>query len=233
MNKVKADAGETGGDMDTLTPIRVLIVDDHAMLRKGLEVFLLSYPDLQLVGEAANGKEALTLCADLKPDIVLMDLMMPIMDGITATRHIHNDFPEVRVIVLTSFGEERLIKNVLEAGAISYLFKKVSADNLALAIRAAKIGISTYAPEVTDILARSLRQPHLMFENLTPRERDVLGLMVKGMGNIEIASELVIGLPTTKSHVSSILAKLGVASRTEAIVVVLEHNLNLGAFYIP
>jgi NarL family two-component system response regulator LiaR len=232
MNEVKVAAG-TGGEMDTLAPIRVLIVDDHAMLRKGLEVFLMSYPDLQLVGEAANGKEALTLCAELKPDIVLMDLMMPIMDGITATRHIHNDFPEVQVIVLTSFGEERLIKNVLEAGALSYLFKKVSADNLALAIRAAKNGVSTYAPEVTDILARSVRQPHMMFENLTPRERDVLGLMVKGMGNSEIASELVIGLPTTKSHVSSILAKLGVASRTEAIVVVLEHNLNLGAFYIP
>ena len=122
---------------------------------------------------------------------------------------------------------------MLEAGALSYLFKKVSADNLALAIRASKDGVSTYAPEVTNILARSVRQPHLMFENLTPRERDVLGLMVKGMGNSEIASELVIGLPTTKSHVSSILAKLGVASRTEAIVVVLEHNLNLGAFYIP
>ena len=219
--------------MDSQAPIRVLIVDDHAMLRKGLGVFLMSYPDLLLVGEAANGKEALALCATLQPEIVLMDLMMPIMDGITATRHLSADFPEIRVIVLTSFGEERLIKNVLEAGALSYLFKKVSADNLALAIRAAKNGISTYAPEVTDILARSVRQPRLMFENLTPRERDVLGLMVKGMGNIEIAHELVIGLPTTKSHVSSILAKLGVASRTEAIVVVLEHNLNLGAFYIP
>ena len=214
-------------------PIRVVIVDDHAMLRKGLGVFMMSYPDLKLVGEAANGKEALALCVTAQPDIILMDLMMPIMDGIVATHHIRTDFPEIKVIVLTSFGEERLIKNVLEAGAISYLFKKVSADNLALAIRAAMKGISTYAPEVTDILARSVRQPHLMFENLTARERDVLGLMVKGMGNSEIASELMISLPTTKSHVSNILGKLGVASRTEAIVMVLEHNLNLGAFYIP
>jgi two-component system, NarL family, response regulator LiaR len=232
MSSVKKNVGHVM-EIDNPAPIRVLIVDDHAMLRKGLGVFLMSYPELQLVGEAANGKEALALCATLQPDIVLMDLMMPIMDGITASRHIRADFPEIRVIVLTSFGEERLIKNVLEAGAMSYLFKKVSADNLAIAIRAAKNGISTYAPEVTDILARSVRQPHLMFENLTTRERDVLGLMVKGMGNSEIANELVIGLPTAKSHVSSILAKLGVASRTEAIVVVLEHNLNLGAFYIP
>ena len=151
-----------------MKPIRVMIVDDHAMLRKGLYVFLMSYPDLKLVGEAANGKEALTLCATVQPDVVLMDLMMPMMDGITATRLIRTDFPEIQVIALTSFGEERLIKNVLEAGALSYLFKKVSADNLALAIRAAKNGLSTYAPEVTDILARSIRQPHLMFEDLTP-----------------------------------------------------------------
>ena len=214
-------------------PIRVMIVDDHAMLRKGLYVFLMSYPDLKLVGEAANGKEALALCATIQPDIVLMDLMMPIMDGITATRLIRAEFPEIRVIVLTSFGEERLIKAALEAGAIGYLFKKVSADNLAIAIRAAKDGISTYAPEVTDILANSVRQPQPMFETLTPRERDVLSLMVKGMGNMEIAKALLISLSTAKSHVSSVITKLGVSSRTEAIVLVLENSLNLGAFYIP
>ena len=219
--------------MVTQNRIRVAIVDDHAMLRKGLAVFLASYDDLKLVGEAANGKEALALCADKQPDVVLMDLMMPIMDGITATRLIRHDFPDTQVIALTSFGEERLIKDVLEAGAISYLFKKISADDLARAIRAARDGISTYAPEVTDILVRSIRQPHSIFENLTPREREVLSLMVKGMGNDEIASTLVISLSTTKSHVSSILAKLGVASSTEAIVMVLEHNLNSGDLYAP
>jgi two-component system, NarL family, response regulator LiaR len=213
--------------------IRIVIIDDHAMLRKGLAVFLNSYPDLELVGEAANGKEGLTLCADKRPDVVLMDLMMPIMDGMAATRLIRHDFPEIQVIALTSFGEEALIKEALAAGAISYLFKKISADDLAAAIRAARQGISTYAPEVTEILVRSIREPHPIFESLTPREREVLSLMVKGMGNSEISTQLVISLSTTKAHVSAILAKLGVASRTEAIVMVLEHNLSLGTFYIP
>jgi NarL family two-component system response regulator LiaR len=213
--------------------IRILIVDDHAMLRKGLAVFLTSYDDLALVGEAANGKEGLELCADTKPDIVLMDLMMPVMNGVTATRLIRHDFPDIQVIALTSFGEERLIKEVLEAGAVSYVFKKISADDLASAIRAAMNGISTFAPEVTDILIRSVQQSPSMFEQLTARERDVLALIVKGMGNIEISERLVISPYTTKSHVSSILAKMGVTSRYEVIVKVLEHNLNIGAFYIP
>jgi len=216
----------------TPTPIRIVIVDDHAMLRRGLAVFLMSYNDLKLVGEAANGKEALTLCADKQPDVVLMDLMMPIMDGITATRHIRHDFPDIHVIALTTFGEERLIKDVLAAGAISYLFKKVSADDLAKAIRAAQNGVSTFAPEVTDILVQSIRQPRANFEHLTPREREVLALMVKGMPNKEIAEQLVISPSTTKSHVSSILAKLGAASRIEVIAMVMEDTFNLGDFYI-
>lgn len=222
-----------GAEMVTEKQIQVVIVDDHAMLRKGLGVFLMSYDDLKLIGEAANGREGLALCAEKQPDIVLMDLMMPIMNGITATRLIRRDFPEIQVIILTSFGEENLIKDVLEAGAISYLFKKASADDLAKAIRAAYNGESTFAPEVTDILVRSIRQPQPIFEDLTPREQEVLSLMVKGLGNNEIAAQLGISLSTTKSHVSNILAKMDVASRTEAIVTVLEHNLNLGAFYIP
>lgn len=216
-----------------LLPIRLVIVDDHAMLRRGLAVFLTSYHDLQLVGEASNGKEALAVCATTQPDVVLMDLMMPIMDGITATRRITLDFPNIKVIVLTSFGEERLIKGALEAGAISYLFKKISADNLAQAIRAAQQGISTYATEVTNILAHSVRQPHSLFDDLTPRERDVLALMVKGLSNSDISTQLFITLSTTKSHVSNILSKLNVASRTEAIILVLDYNLNLDDFYIP
>lgn len=219
--------------MVTQAAIRVVIVDDHAMLRKGLGVFLMSYADLELVGEAANGKEGLALCAEKHPDIVLMDLLMPVMDGITATRHIRQDFPAIQVIALTSFGEAALIKEVIAAGAISYLFKKISADDLANAIRAARNGISTFAQEVTDILVQSVRKPHSIFEDLTPREREVLSLMVKGMRNSQISNDLVISGSTTKSHISSILAKLGVTSRAEAIVVVMEHNLNLGAFYIP
>jgi NarL family two-component system response regulator LiaR len=218
--------------MNPQTSIRIVIVDDHAMLRKGLAVFLRSYPDLKLVGEAANGKEAIALCADKRPDIVLMDLMMPIMDGITATRHIHHDYPEIQVIALTSFGEEHLIRHVIEAGAISYLLKKVSADDLVAAIRAAQKGISTYAPEVTDILIQSLQKPKSLIEVLTPREREVLALMVKGMGNNEIADVLVISVSTTKSHVSNILAKLNVVSRVEVIAMVMEDSFNLGDFYI-
>lgn len=218
--------------MDRQTPIRIVIVDDHAMLRKGLAVFLMSYADLKLVGEGANGKEALTLCDEKRPDIILMDLLMPIMDGITATRLIHQEFPEIQIIALTSFGEERLIKDVLTAGAISYLFKKVLADDLAQAIRAAHRGIATYAPEVTDILIQSLQKPSSRFETLTPREHEVLELMVKGMGNNEIADALTIELSTTKSHVSSILGKLEVTSRTEVIAMVMEDNFNLGDYYI-
>lgn len=219
--------------MVTQNRIRIVIVDDHAMLRKGLAVFLMSYGDLELVGEAANGQEALALCADKQPDVVLMDLMMPVMDGITATRLICQEFPAVHVIALTSFGEERLIKDVLQAGVTSYLFKKISADDLAQAIRAAYKGTPTYASEVTDILIRSIRAPQPKFENLTPREREVLSLMVKGMSNNDIADSLVISHATAKAHVGSVLAKLGVASRIEAIVMVMDHNLNLGAFYIP
>lgn len=218
--------------MGTQTPIQIVIVDDHAMLRKGLAVFLNSYADLRLVGEAANGKEAVALCAEKQPDIVLMDLLMPIMDGITATRHIRQEFPDIQVIALTSFGEERLIKDVLKAGAISYLFKKISADDLAQAIRAAREGIATYAPEVTDILVQSVQKPRSLFETLTPREREVLALMVKGLGNNEIADILTIELSTAKSHVGSILAKLDVASRTEVIAMVMEDSFNLGDFYI-
>ena len=212
--------------------IRVLIVDDHAMLRKGLTLFLLSYPDLELVGEAANGEEAIAICNETHPDVVLMDLMMPTMDGVMATQHIRQQSPTTQVIALTSFGEETLIKSVIEAGAISYLFKKISADDLAQAIRAAKDGIATFAPEVTEILVRSVQHPALAFDHLTPREREVLALMVKGLSNSEIAEKLTISLPTTKSHVSNILSKLELTSRMEAIIKVLEHNLASGAFYI-
>jgi len=228
MNK---ESNNGASNTDTNEKIRVIIVDDHAMLRKGLAVFLMSYPDLKLVGEAVNGKEGVALCAEKLPDVVLMDLMMPVMDGITATRHIRDSFPSIQVIAITSFGEERLIKGVLDAGAISYLFKKASADDLANAIRAAHKGVSTYAAEVTDILLKS--QPVQSPETLTPREREVLELIVKGKGNYEIAEALTISLSTAKTHVSSVLTKLGVASRTEAIVKVLDRTIDLGNFYIP
>jgi len=198
--------------------ITVVIVDDHAMLRQGLAAFLMSYDDLKLVGEAANGKEGLVLCADKQPDIVLMDLMMPIMDGITATHLIRHDFPDIQVIALTSFGEEKLIKDVLEAGAISYLFKKISADDLAKAIRAAQNGVSTFAQEVTEILVRSVRQPHPVFEDLTPREREVLAWLASGKTDREIAEILGRSVRTVHKHLEHLYAKLGVETRTAAVL---------------
>lgn len=216
--------------MDSEELIRVAIVDDHAMVRQGLVAFLYSYSDLKLVGEAANGQEALTLCAEKHPHVVLMDLMMPVMDGLTATRHIRRDYPDIRVIALTSFAEETLIRATLEAGVTSYLFKQISADDLARAIRRAKAGISTFAPEVTDILVQSIQSPGIDFHDLTPREKELLALMVKGMGNKEIGAHLSISLSTTKSHISNILSKLGLGSRTEAIVKILQHNSNTKTF---
>jgi NarL family two-component system response regulator LiaR len=219
---------------ETTTPprIRLAIIDDHAMVRRGLAVFLRGNSDIELVGEGSNGNDALVLCKEVKPDVVLMDLMMPIMDGITATSHITLHYPDIKVVVLTSFAEEQLVKDVLKAGAIGYLLKKISANDLANAIRAAHRGISTYAPEVTDILVKSVRQPHSIFQDLTAREREVLGLMVKGMCNTEIATQLTVTVATTKSHVSNILSKLNVNNRTEAIIKVLEYNLTLDNFYI-
>ncbi len=213
-------------------PIRLAIIDDHVLVRRGLAIFLKNNDDFELVGEGSNGKEALALCAEVKPDVVLMDLLMPVMNGITATRHITLQYPHIKVIILTSFGDHRLIKDTIEAGAIGYLLKKISASDLANAVRAAHRGISTYAPEVTDILMQSVHKPHSILNDLTDREQEVLELMVKGMDNNDIAKQLVVTLSTTKSHVSNILSKLHVNSRTEAIILVLEANLDLDSFYI-
>ena len=204
---------------------RVMIVDDHAMVRSGLAAFLSVADDCVLVGEAASGVDALRLCDQASPDVVLMDLVMPGMDGVATTRAIRERFPQVRVIALTSFPEERLIQEVLEAGAISYLLKNVSADELARAIRAAREGHSTLAPEAAQALIARVRQPKTPGHDLSAREREVLALMVQGMRNPEIAERLVVGRSTVKFHVSSILGKLGVQSRTEAVALAIQHRL--------
>jgi NarL family two-component system response regulator LiaR len=205
--------------------IRIMIVDDHAMVRRGLAAFLRVFDDLELIGEAANGEEAVKLVATVQPDVVLMDLIMDQMDGAAATRAIRQNHPSVQVIALTSFREDLLVQKALQAGAISYLLKNVSADELAAAIRAAHAGRSTLAPEVAEALIHAATQPPAPGFDLTAREREVLELMTKGLSNVDIAERLVVSQSTIKTHVSSILAKLGVTSRTEAVALAVQHHL--------
>lgn len=206
-------------------PIRVAIVDDHAVVRSGLATFLSAIDEFELVGEASNGAEAVRLCERLRPDVVLMDLMMPEMDGVTATRIIHQRFPETRVIALTSFPEDRLVEDVLHAGALSYLLKNVGVDELAQSIHAAYVGRPTLAPEAAQVLIQRVTKPAAPGHDLSPREREVLQLMRQGLSNGQIAQELVVGRSTVKFHVSSILSKLGVQTRTEAVALALENRL--------
>jgi NarL family two-component system response regulator LiaR len=206
-------------------PIRVMLVDDHAMVRRGLATFLKAFDDLQLVGEAENGQAALRLCTEARPDVILMDMVMPDMDGAVATRLIRQQFPQVQVIALTSFKEGDLVKNTLEAGAIGYLLKDVSADDLARAIRAAHAGRATLSPEAAQALVETANQPPAPGLDLTEREREVLALMVEGLNNTQIAGRLGVSASTVKSHVSNILSKLGVASRTEAVALALRNRL--------
>lgn len=206
-------------------PIRVVLVDDHDMVRRGLATFLAVFDDLELVGEARNGSEALRLSSQVRPDVVLMDLMMPDMDGAAATAEIRQRRPQTQVIALTSFPEPELLRQVLQAGAISYLLKNVSADGLHDAIVAARAGRSTLAPEAAQALIQATTQPKAPGGDLTTRERDVLGLMVGGLNNTEIADRLSVSPSTIKAHVSNILTKLGAASRTEAATMAVRHHL--------
>jgi NarL family two-component system response regulator LiaR len=207
-------------------PIRVLLVDDHAMLRRGLRFFLKGFDDLELVGEASSGQEALAICGECAPDVVLMDMVMPGLDGAEATRLIREQFPHVQVIALTSFQEDALIERALQAGAIGYLLKNVSAKELAKAIRRAQAGQPTLAPEATEALIQATRQRAQQVDyGLSEREKEVLALLVDGLSNAEIAERLVISLSTAKFHVGGILRKLGVSSRSEAIARALKDNL--------
>lgn len=205
-------------------PIRVMLVDDHTMVRRGLATFLKIFDDLQLVGEAESGEAAIQLCAEVLPDVILMDMVLPDMDGAASTRVIRQQFPQVQVIALTSFKTGDLVRNALEAGAIGYLLKDVTADELVHAIRAAHAGRATLSPEVAQTLVEAANEPRPGLD-LTERELEVLALMVEGLNNTQIAGKLTVSPSTIKSHVSNILSKLGVESRTEAVTLALRSHL--------
>ena len=204
--------------------IRVLITDDHGVVRQGLRMYLGLDPELEVVGEAANGEEALRMARELGPDVVLMDLLMPVMDGIAATGKIRAELPEVEVIALTSVLEDASVSGAVRAGAIGYLLKNTEADDLGRAIKAAADGQVQLAPEAAVRLMREVRAPESP-ETLTERETEVLKLVARGKANKQIAHELFVGEKTVKAHVSSILAKLGVQSRTQAALYALRIGL--------
>jgi two-component system, NarL family, response regulator LiaR len=208
-----------------MTPIRILLVDDHAVVRSGLSTFLLVNKDMELVAEATDGAEAIQMTSLHEPDVILMDLMMPGLDGVAATREIHRKYPQIKIIALTSFSEQNLVQGALQAGAIGYLQKNITAVELANAIRSAYVGRMTLSHEAAQALAQSVTQSHLPGNDLTDRERDVLRCMVKGMNNNEIAEKLIISLGTVKYHVSNIFQKLGVDSRVEAVKLAIEQKL--------
>ena len=211
--------------MTSKQPIRVMLVDDHEMVRRGLAVFLQSFDDLVLVGEAANGREAIDFLQDIEPDVILMDILMPEMGGIEAAQAIHDQHPEIKIIAMTSFEDEDIVKQAISSGAIGFLMKNTSIDELAAAIRNAVAGKPTLAPEAAQILMSAATRPPDPTYDLTRRELDVLEQIVEGRTNPEIAQILSVSLSTIKTHVSNILGKLNVTSRIEAVKLALEYKL--------
>ena len=205
-------------------PIRILIADDHSVVRQGLRMFLELDAALEIVGEAENGARAVEMAHELKPDVVLMDLLMPVMDGLAATTAIRQQLPDTEVIALTSVLEDVSVVGAVKAGAIGYLLKDTKADDLCRAIKAAAAGQVQLSPEAAARLVREVRAPESP-EALTERETDVLKLLAKGKANKEIAAELTIGEKTVKTHVSNILMKLGVQSRTQAALYAAQIGL--------
>jgi NarL family two-component system response regulator LiaR len=206
-------------------PIRVLIVDDDPMVRSGLMDFIFAYEWMEAIGEAQNGVDAVEFCAAHEVDVVLMDMVMPMMDGSEATRRILAHGKPVQIIVLTSFHEQNLVQEALKAGAISYLLKNVNAEELAAAIWAAHHGRSMLAPEATEALIQATRQKPSLGSDLTTRGREVLALLVDGSSNLDISKQLSISMATVKYHLTNIFTKLGAKNRVEVATIALEHNL--------
>lgn len=205
--------------------IRIVVVDDHPLVRSGLEAMMLMFADLDLVGSADSGTEAVNVCERLQPDVVLMDLVMPGMNGVAATTEICRRCLSTHVLALTSFEDEELMSAALRAGAIGYLLKNILAADLAAAIREAHAGRSVMAPEVIQALVRSVSGPPKVGHNLTAREREILALVTEGLTNSEIAARLVLSRSTVKSHVSRVIRKLDTSTRTEAATVAIRLHL--------
>jgi two-component system, NarL family, response regulator LiaR len=211
--------------MTQSNPIRIMLVDDHMVVRSGLSTVLAVYDDMKLIGEAGDGEEAIVLCERLQPDVILMDLLMPKMDGVTAIRIIKERWPKIQVIALTSFKEEEYVEGALKAGASGYLLKNVSAEELVTAIRQTVAGQPSLSPEAARVLIEKVNEPLSPGQDMTDREKEVLALLVEGLSNGEIGVRLNISPSTAKFHVGNVISKLGVNGRTEAVVVAMKYHL--------
>lgn len=205
--------------------IRILVVDDHSITRNGLKTLLSIYDDLEYVGEAGNGKEAVDICKKVRPDVVLMDLALPILDGVRATSIIKEENPDIKVIALSSFADKKLVTEAIKAGATSYFLKNVSPEIIAGAIRDAFMGKSNFSPEATKAVIEEIKEPSPDKLSLTKQEMSILNLLVKGHSNKAIAREMYISQHTVKFHISNILSKLGAATRTEAAAIAIKNKL--------
>jgi NarL family two-component system response regulator LiaR len=205
--------------------IRVMVVDDHEVVRGGLKYFLLPFDDIDLVAEADSGEAAVSLCDEVRPDVILMDLMMPGMDGVAATQTIRDRYGDVQVIIFTGFSETKLVHRALQAGAIGYLLKGMSIEELVRAIRSAHAGRPTLAPEATQALIEQSAPAVVVGQTLSVRQKEVLALIVQGLSNVEIAGQLEVSVSTVRHHVSEILTKLEAHNRAEAAALAVQHNL--------
>ncbi|MCL4417831.1 MAG: response regulator transcription factor [Actinobacteria bacterium] len=205
--------------------IKVLIVDDHPLVRHGINTLLGVYDDIEVTGEAENGKVALEMCEKCKPDIVLMDLIMPEVNGIEATKKILKNWPSIKVVTLTSFIDKKLIEDSLKAGAIGYVLKNISGDSLVATIRDADKGKSTLSSEASDFLISNLKNPSVIDYQLTSQEKNIMACLVEGLSNKKITQKLVLSLSTVKFHVSNILSKLGASNRAEAVSIAIKNKL--------
>ena len=208
-----------------LRKIKVMIVDDHPVVRNGIALFLETCDDIDCVGQVDSGRKAVRLCEELRPDVILMDVVMPDMDGIETTRAVREAYPDIQVIALTSFENEESVPAMIDAGAISYLLKNVAVDEIADAIRRAYNGKGMLSPEASQALVRSVTKPKPLGHDLTDRELEVLALIVKGLNNTEIGEHLFISTSTVKNHVSNILAKLDAVTRSEAAALAVQHKM--------